>query len=142
MSLLIIKNDPLTLTKVDEYDEAGCVVDYFFDPNQQSFSKFEKPFVASVGIMRGGLHYNAGETYCGNVNDSSMKTALKLATMYDLQMVGGDIDGAYLITRTKTLIAILTPTPEGYIVLMVACSWCMETYTFSPLPVIRLANKV
>ena len=62
--------------------------------------------------MREGVHYEAGESYCGNVNDSSIKISLKVAVMYGLKMVGDDIDAAYLITRTKTPIAI--HTLEGY----------------------------
>ena len=63
-------------------------------------------------MMKAGVHYQDGETYCGNVNAASIKIVLKLAAMLNLEMIGGDIEGAYLITRTKTPIAV--HTPEGY----------------------------
>jgi hypothetical protein len=63
-------------------------------------------------MMKAGVHYQDGETYCGNVSASSIKIVLKIAAMLNMEMIGGDIEGAYLITRTKTPIAV--HTPEGY----------------------------
>ena len=62
-----------------------------------------------MGHEKAGRYYDPSDTYCGNVSAPSIKIALKIAAMYGLKMVGGDIDGAYLITRTKTSIAIHTP---------------------------------
>jgi hypothetical protein len=70
---------------------------------------FKSRLVGRGDMMKVGVHYDDGDTYCGNVNPSSIRLVLKIAAMYGLLMIGGDIDGAYLITRTKQPIAIHTP---------------------------------
>ena len=73
---------------------------------------FKSRLVGRGDMMKEGVHFMPGETYCGNVMASTIKLALKIAATYRLDMIGGDIEGVYLITRTKTPIAI--HTPRGY----------------------------
>ena len=63
----------------------------------------------NVEFWNQGWRNVQGDTYCGNVGAPSIKIALKIAAMYGLKMGSGDIDVTYLITRTKTSIAIHTP---------------------------------
>lgn len=69
--------------------------------------------------MREGIHYEAGDLYMANVTATGIKIALTIASTYGLSMRGGDVDGAYLVTRMDTPVAIHTPQgwycPPGFV---------------------------
>ena len=60
------------------------------------------------------VDFNPNKTYCGNVAATSIKIALTVAAKYKLSMRGGDLEGAYLVTRGDTEYPVFIKTPEGY----------------------------
>ena len=52
--------------------------------------------------------------YCGNVAACSIKLAMVIAATYKLAIRGGDLLGAYLITRANKDFPVLIITPQGY----------------------------
>ena len=47
------------------------------------------------------IDFNPKEGYCGNISACGIKLVLALAASYKLLMQGGDLDGAYLVTRAN-----------------------------------------
>ena len=64
--------------------------------------------------MLAGVDYNPDAVYCGNVNSSSIKICLAIAAKYKLTMRGGDLEGAYLVTRSNEEYPVYIKTPQGY----------------------------
>jgi hypothetical protein len=60
------------------------------------------------------VDFNPDAVYCGNVSACSIKIALTIAGMYCLVMRGGDLVGAYLITRANPDFPVFIKTPQGY----------------------------
>ena len=50
----------------------------------------------------------------GNVSASSIKIALVIAAIYKLEMRGGDLVGAYLVTLANPDFPVFIKTPQGY----------------------------
>ena len=72
-------------------------------------------------MMKPGIHFSAdGETFATNVQPTSIRKTLSIAAKLNLLMRGGDIDGAYLVTRAKERVCVYTP--EGY--------YCPPGYVF------------
>jgi hypothetical protein len=52
--------------------------------------------------------------YCGNDSACSIKIAMIIAGMYCLVMRGGDLVGAYIITRANPDFTVFIKAPQGY----------------------------
>ena len=64
--------------------------------------------------MKPGRDFDPNDTYCGNVSAVSIKIALSLASNFNLIMKGGDLKGAYLVTRSNPDYVTYIATPQGY----------------------------
>ena len=60
------------------------------------------------------VDFDPDAVYCGNVSSCSIKMALSIAAAYGLVMKGGDLIGAYLITRANVNFPVHIKTPQGY----------------------------
>lgn len=60
------------------------------------------------------VDFDPDAVYCGNVSACSIKIALTIAAKYKLEMRGGDLVGAYLITRANPDFPVHIVTPQGY----------------------------
>ena len=60
------------------------------------------------------VDYDPEAVYCGNVAACSIKLAMVIAATYKLKMRGGDLVGAYLITRANKDFPVFIITPQGY----------------------------
>ena len=60
------------------------------------------------------VDFDPDAVYCGNVSSCSIKMALSIAAAYGLVMRGGDLIGAYLITRANVNFPVHIETPQGY----------------------------
>ena len=60
------------------------------------------------------VDFDPDAVYCGNVSSCSIKMALCIAAAYGLVMKGGDLIGAYLITRANVNFPVHIKTPQGY----------------------------
>jgi Reverse transcriptase (RNA-dependent DNA polymerase) len=65
-------------------------------------------------LMTPLVDYDPDAVYCGNISASSIKIALTIAGMYCLVMRGGDLVGAYLITRANLDFPVFIKTSQGY----------------------------
>ena len=68
--------------------------------------------VARGDLMKPYDHPN--DVYCGNVSATSIRIAVAIAAAYKCTMRGGDLEGAYLVTRANEVYPIFIKTPEGY----------------------------
>ena len=50
------------------------------------------------------VDFDPDAVYCGNVSSCSIKMALSIAAAYGLIMKGGNLIGAYLITRANVML--------------------------------------
>jgi hypothetical protein len=60
------------------------------------------------------VDFDPEAVYCGNVAACSIKLAMVIAATYKLTMRGGDLVGAYLITRANKDFPVFIVTPQGY----------------------------
>ena len=60
------------------------------------------------------VDFDPDAVYCGNVSACSIKIALTIAGIYCLVIRGGDLVGAYLITRANPGFPVFIKTPQGY----------------------------
>ena len=60
------------------------------------------------------VDFDPETVYCGNVSACSIKLALLIAAVYELKIRGGDLVGAYLITRANIDFPVYIVTPQGY----------------------------
>jgi hypothetical protein len=60
------------------------------------------------------IDFDPNAVYCGNVSASSIKIALVIAAIYKLEMRGGDLVGAYLVTLANPDFPVFIKTPQGY----------------------------
>ena len=65
-------------------------------------------------LMIPHIDFDPNKTYCGNVSATSIKIAVTIAAKYKLTMRGGDLEGAYLVTRGDMEFPVFIKTPEGY----------------------------
>ena len=63
--------------------------------------------------MQPWVHFHPDQVYCENVCACSIKICLAIAAKYKLTMRGGDLEGAYLVTRANKDYPIFIRTPEG-----------------------------
>ena len=60
------------------------------------------------------VDFDPNAVYCGNVSACSIKIAATIACLYQLIMRGGDIVGAFLVTKGNPGFRWYINTPEGY----------------------------
>jgi hypothetical protein len=65
-------------------------------------------------LMIAGVDFDPDAVYCGNVTSCSIKMCLSIAAKYKLTMRGGDLEGAYLVTRANVDFPVYIKTPQGY----------------------------
>ena len=64
-------------------------------------------------LMIPWVDFNQKEIYCGNITACGIKLVLAIAASYKLQMRGGDLVGAYLVTRANKDYPVYIKTPKG-----------------------------
>jgi hypothetical protein len=64
--------------------------------------------------MLAGIDFDPDAVYCGNVTSCCIKMCLAIAAKYKLTMRGGDLEGAYLVTRANKDFPVYVKTPQGY----------------------------
>ena len=62
---------------------------------------FKARLVDRGDLMQPWVHFHPDQVYCGNVCACSIKICLAIAAKYKLTMRGGDLEGAYLVTRAN-----------------------------------------
>ena len=77
---------------------------------------FKARLVGRGDLMIPFVDFNSNKTYCGNVSATSIKIALTIAAKHKLTMRGGDLEGAYLVTKGNKNYPVFIKTPEGYYV--------------------------
>ena len=65
-------------------------------------------------LMKAYIDFDPDAVYCGNVSASSIKVCVAIAAKYKLEMRGGDLEGAYLVTRANKDYPVFIKTPQGY----------------------------
>ena len=65
-------------------------------------------------MMLPGIDFDPDAVYCGNISACSIKIVLAIAAKYGLTVRGGDLIGAYLITRANAEFPVFIKTPQGY----------------------------
>ena len=65
-------------------------------------------------LMLPYVDFDPKKVYCGNVTACSIKMCLTIAAKYKLEMRGGDLEGAYLVTRANPDYPVYIKTPQGY----------------------------
>jgi hypothetical protein len=76
--------------------------------------KYKARLVGRGDLMKPWIDFDPYALYCGNVSACSIKIALTIAAKYKLTMRGGDLEGAYLVTRANKDFPVHIRTPEGY----------------------------
>jgi Reverse transcriptase (RNA-dependent DNA polymerase) len=67
-------------------------------------------------LMKAYVDFDPDAVYCGNVSSCSIKMCVAIAAKYKLEMRGGDLEGAYLVTRANKDYPVYIKTPQGYTV--------------------------
>ena len=84
-------------------------------------------------LMKAYVDFDPDAVYCGNVSACSIKMCVAIAAKYKLEMRGGDLEGAYLVTPISKDYRVFLKTPEGY---TIPKGMCMEAlgnlYGFPP----------
>ena len=75
---------------------------------------FKARLVGRGDLMLPWIDFNPDALYCGNVSACGIKIALTIAAKYKLTMRGGDLEGAYLVTRANKEYPVFIKTPQGY----------------------------
>ena len=70
--------------------------------------------VGQGDLMLPYIDFDPYAVYCGNVTASSIKICIAIAAKYKLMMKGGDLEGAYLVTRANPNYPVYIKTPQGY----------------------------
>ena len=65
-------------------------------------------------LMKAYVDFDPDAVYCGNVSSCSIKMRVAIASKYKLEVRGGDLEGAYLVTRANKNYRVHLKTPQGY----------------------------
>ena len=71
---------------------------------------YKARLVGRGDLMIPGVDYDPDAVYCGNVSACSIKMCLAIAAKYKLTMRGGDLEGAYLVTRANAAYPVFIPS--------------------------------
>ena len=84
-------------------------------------------------LMHPYVDFDPNAVYCGNVSACSIKMCISIAAKYKLLMRGGDLEGAYLVTRANKDYPVYIKTPQGY---TIPAGYCIKAvgnlYGFPP----------
>ena len=84
-------------------------------------------------LMIPNVDFDPNAVYCGNVTACSIKMCVTIAAVYKLNMKGGDLEGAYLVTRANPDYPVYIKTPQGYSVPKGMCIQAIgNLYGFPP----------
>ena len=103
-----------SLTLVPIPDKKIFKIPLFWLFASKSDGRYKARLVALGNLMKPGRDFDPNDTYCGNVSAVSIKIALSLASNFNLIMKGGDLKGAYLVTRSNPDYVTYIATPQGY----------------------------
>ena len=110
-------------TELEKFRTHNCLIMAIYDgqhlvPMKWIFSiKTDGTYKARL-LGRGDLmlpwtDFNPKEIYCGNISACGIKLFLTIAASYKLRMRGGDLVGAYLVTRANKDYPVFIKTPKG-----------------------------
>jgi hypothetical protein len=77
---------------------------------------YKARLVGRGDLMIAHIDFDPNAVYCGNVSSCCIKMCLTIAAKYKLTMRGGDLEGAYLVTRANKDYPVFIKTPQGYTV--------------------------
>ena len=84
-------------------------------------------------LMKAYIDFDPDAVYCGNVSACSIKMCVAIAAKYKLEMKGGDLEGAYLVTRANKDYPVFIKTPQGYTIPEGMCMQALgNLYGFPP----------
>ena len=84
-------------------------------------------------LMLPYVDFDPNKVYCGNVTACSIKMCMTIAAKYKLEMRGGDLEGAYLVTRANPDYPVYIKTPQGYSIPQDMCIQAIgNLYGFPP----------
>ena len=84
-------------------------------------------------LMKAYIDFDPDAVYCGNVSACSIKMCVAIAAKYKLEMKGGDLEGAYLVTRANKDYPVFIKTPQGYTIPEGMCMQAVgNLYGFPP----------
>ena len=84
-------------------------------------------------LMLPYIDFDPNKVYCGNVTACSIKICLTIAAKYKLEMRGGDLEGAYLVTRANPDYPVYIKTPKGILSRMTCVYKQLAIFTVSRL---------
>ena len=94
---------------------------------------YKARLVGRGDLMIPWVDFNPKEIYCGNITACGIKLVLAIAASYKLRMRGGDLVGAYLVTRANKDYPVYIKTPKG---MEVEDGYCIQAvgnlYGFPP----------
>ena len=74
---------------------------------------YKARLVGRDDLMIPWVDFNPKEIYCCNITACGIKLVLAIAASYKLRMRGGDLVGAYLVTRANKDYPVYIKTPKG-----------------------------
>ena len=90
---------------------------------------YKARLVGRDDLMIPWIDFNPKEIYCGNITACGIKLVFAIAASYKLRMRGGDLVGAYLVTRANKDCPVFIKTPKGMEVEEGLCIQAALTYT-------------
>jgi hypothetical protein len=65
-------------------------------------------------LMIPWIDFDPDSVYCGNVSACGIKIFITIAAFHKYWILGGDLEGAYLVTRANPEYPVFIKTPQGY----------------------------
>lgn len=94
---------------------------------------YKARLVGRGDLMKAYIDFDPDAVYCGNVSSCSIKMCVAIAAVYKLEMRGGDLEGAYLVTRANKDYPVFIKTPQGYTIPEGMCMQAVgNLYGFPP----------
>lgn len=94
---------------------------------------YKARLVGRGDLMKAYIDFDPDAVYCGNVSSCSIKMCMAIAAVYKLEMRGGDLEGAYLVTRANKDYPVFIKTPQGYTIPEGMCMQAVgNLYGFPP----------
>ena len=109
-------------TELEKFRTHNCLIMAIYDgqhlvPMEWIFSiktdgTYKACLVGRGDLMLPWIDFNPKEIYCGNISACGIKLVLTIAASYELPMRGGDLVGAYLVTRANKDYPVFIKTPK------------------------------
>ena len=101
--------------------------------NIKTDGTYKARLVGRGDLMKAYIDFDPDAVYCGNVSSCSIKMCIAIAAVYKLEMRGGDLEGAYLVTRANKDYPVYIKTPQGYTIPEGMCMQAIgNLYGFPP----------